>query len=149
MYKHGSTKVGLVYTCPVCKSGACIEILHIVLVTSSWKKARGMFVDQDHMLRYIILVMKIKRRMKQTHVKHPQRRQFCRLLSNLHITANTSINDDSASISTVVECMSGERSHAMIPCGHKCLCTACATNNVFIDCLICRTPVQSIHEIYE
>lgn len=155
--KGRCTEVGLIYTCPVCKSNASIEIWHnLVLVTSSWKKAYGMFENKDHMIDYfnrIASFSKDDETYEENSSETPaETANLQTSLSKLDLTVNTSVNDDSASISTVfqcVVCMTGERSHAMIPCGHKCLCTACATNNVFTDCPICRTPVQSIYEIYE
>jgi hypothetical protein len=44
-------------------------------------------------------------------------------------------------------CSDARRSHAMIPCGHRCVCAGCATEN-FSTCPICRAVVENVVEIY-
>jgi len=39
-------------------------------------------------------------------------------------------------------CMEGEKTHACLPCGHRCLCAACAEPSLKLEtCPICRVPV--------
>ncbi len=168
--KESSIEVGLAYICPVCNCHASIAILHnLVLVTSSWEKAYGMFEDKDHLMCYLNHIASFRDdEDNETDIKansdetpadtansdetSTDTKDLQISLSNLHLTANSSVNDDSLSIATAsqcVVCMSAERSHAMIPCGHKCLCINCATNIVFNECPLCRTDVQFICEIYE
>ena len=45
-----------------------------------------------------------------------------------------------------VVCIDSERTHALLPCGHKCICTHCASN--MKNCPICRTRVVSTVRIY-
>jgi len=49
-----------------------------------------------------------------------------------------------------VICMEAPRSHAMVPCGHRCVCADCVPN-VFQDpprCPVCRTEVSSCMQIF-
>ena len=42
-----------------------------------------------------------------------------------------------------VVCLDAQKSHVLIPCGHFCVCEACADRLAVGDgCPICRTPVQ-------
>lgn len=51
-----------------------------------------------------------------------------------------------------VICMSEPKTHAMIPCGHRCICEDCATtvskSHRMAPCPICRATVQTIVKIY-
>ncbi len=39
-------------------------------------------------------------------------------------------------------CMEGEKTHACLPCGHRCLCASCAEPSLKLEaCPICRVPV--------
>ena len=148
-YKKDALSVGLAYSCPACNCHASIAVLHnLVLVKSSWKKVYGMFENKDHMFGYMGQIATFRNdEDDETETENVQIS-----LSNLHLNASTSINDDSVSAATesqCIVCMSAERSHAMIPCGHKCLCINCATDKVFNECPMCRASVQCIYEIYE
>ena len=46
-----------------------------------------------------------------------------------------------------VVCMDAPRTHLVAPCGHKCLCEACA--NGLMDCPICRNPALCIVRVFE
>lgn len=47
-----------------------------------------------------------------------------------------------------VVCMTNERSHVAVPCGHRCLCETCASK--MIDaCPMCRKPVQMWMHVFE
>lgn len=46
-----------------------------------------------------------------------------------------------------VICMSEPKTHAMIPCGHRCVCEDCGTRRI-TSCPLCRAMVQDIVKIY-
>jgi hypothetical protein len=47
-------------------------------------------------------------------------------------------------------CWTGKKTHAMIPCGHLCVCEGCAVVLVQkrSECIICRTPVNGQLKVY-
>jgi hypothetical protein len=46
-------------------------------------------------------------------------------------------------------CMEGEKTHACLPCGHRCLCASCAEPSLKLEtCPICRVPVLMRARIY-
>jgi len=48
---------------------------------------------------------------------------------------------------TCVICLSGTRTHVIIPCGHKLFCEVCAVG-LIKDCPICRTHIQSVLRVF-
>lgn len=46
-----------------------------------------------------------------------------------------------------VVCMDSPRTHALLPCGHKCICASCAPR--LAACPICRVPKRSIVRIFD
>ena len=48
-----------------------------------------------------------------------------------------------------VVCMAGERTHLLVPCGHKCLCEGCATMREWTECPICRAAVLAYLRVRE
>ena len=49
-----------------------------------------------------------------------------------------------------VFCMDEPKVVALIPCGHKCLCEACAERvQVGDSCPICRAPVSAKYQIFD
>ena len=49
-----------------------------------------------------------------------------------------------------VVCMDAENTHSFVPCGHKCVCEACA-NTVMAtrgECPKCRAEVDNVMRIY-
>ena len=48
-----------------------------------------------------------------------------------------------------VVCMSSERSHVAVPCGHRVLCEGCATKAKIKACPLCRKPVQMWMMVFE
>lgn len=66
-------------------------------------------------------------------------------------TRNQSINHirDNLSLKCVL-CFQNDRSALFLPCGHVCLCLKCAKTVVDVnhDCIVCRTPITSLNEIY-
>jgi len=51
---------------------------------------------------------------------------------------------------TCAICLGGVKTHLLLPCGHKCLCTSCATEYAAIaTCPICRGRVEQIHRVYD
>jgi len=45
-------------------------------------------------------------------------------------------------------CIDAKANHAMVPCGHCCLCRDCARENEFTECPICRCQVSTVMSIY-
>lgn len=48
-----------------------------------------------------------------------------------------------------VVCMAEERTHLLVPCGHKCLCEACATMREWTECPICRAAALAYLRVRE
>ena len=48
-----------------------------------------------------------------------------------------------------VVCMAEERTHLLVPCGHKCLCEGCATMREWTECPICRAAVLAYLRVRE
>ena len=49
-----------------------------------------------------------------------------------------------------VVCLDAQRTHACVPCGHRCLCMSCASRGLGADrCPLCREPVQSVIRMFE
>ena len=49
-----------------------------------------------------------------------------------------------------IVCMDAENTHSFVPCGHKCVCEACA-NTVMAtrgECPKCRAEVDNVMRIY-
>ena len=47
-----------------------------------------------------------------------------------------------------VICLDGERTHALVPCGHMILCKACAEKQQLADCPICQQVVTHIIRVW-
>ena len=45
-----------------------------------------------------------------------------------------------------VICLSGEKTHAVVPCGHQCICYSCSS--VVQKCPICRTPSSMTMRVF-
>eukprot|EP00497_Spongosphaera_streptacantha_P002316 TRINITY_DN2918_c0_g1_i1.p1 TRINITY_DN2918_c0_g1~~TRINITY_DN2918_c0_g1_i1.p1 ORF type:complete len:141 (-),score=20.95 TRINITY_DN2918_c0_g1_i1:76-498(-) len=59
----------------------------------------------------------------------------------------TAGDDDENDDDSCVVCMSAERTHICVPCGHKCCCENC--QDKFKDhCPICRKPLQMVIKIF-
>ena len=43
-----------------------------------------------------------------------------------------------------VVCIDSPRSHILVPCGHVCLCAACAEREVWDECPVCRTSTSMV-----
>ncbi len=63
-----------------------------------------------------------------------------------HITLSIDDEVDDERMCTI--CWGDARSHAFVPCGHKCICGDCA-KNLFARCPICNTVVGSIVQIFD
>ena len=46
-----------------------------------------------------------------------------------------------------VVCMDAEATHAFTPCGHACVCSACA-NSTITHCPICRAEATGTLQVY-
>ena len=61
--------------------------------------------------------------------------------------------DDTTSVATGLACcicLTKARTHAIIPCGHKCICADCAKKPMPRNkCPLCRKKVQHICEIFD
>ena len=49
-------------------------------------------------------------------------------------------------IDTCCVCLGQERTHALVPCFHFCVCQGCAAH--LLHCPLCRAEVQSIQRVY-
>ena len=47
-----------------------------------------------------------------------------------------------------VVCLEEPNTHAMVPCGHLCVCAACSQKIGKTACPVCREPVQMVMKIY-
>lgn len=81
--------------------------------------------------------------------KHKQRQQL-EAIEAKQLTMQLSITDapppppesDPEDEKLCSICMEGEKTHACLPCGHRCLCAACAEPSLKLEtCPICRVPV--------
>ena len=62
--------------------------------------------------------------------------------------AKTTVVTTSTTVSsTCVDCLDVASDHLIIPCGHKCGCSACLS--VLTKCPICRGPITSIQRVFE
>ena len=62
--------------------------------------------------------------------------------------------DAATSVATALQCvvcMKNERSMAIVPCGHKCLCEDCGKRSVIRDnkCPMCRAEIQMFMRVWE
>ena len=48
-----------------------------------------------------------------------------------------------------VVCLCAEKTHTLVPCGHKCLCRGCAEKQKLICCPICRGRIQMVMGVKE
>ena len=49
-----------------------------------------------------------------------------------------------------VICLSAEKTHLILPCGHKCLCAECARKTFLMQkCPVCRGPAYRVVRVYE
>ena len=75
------------------------------------------------------------------------------------LLSNTPLPDRAHSTSAAVEeedssciiCMEAERTHLFVPCGHRCVCEACAAlvMSENSECPMCRVPAIHIVKVYE
>jgi len=47
-----------------------------------------------------------------------------------------------------VVCLDAQKSHVIFPCGHRCVCGACATALIGQPCPLCRIPCQTSCKVY-
>ena len=48
-----------------------------------------------------------------------------------------------------VVCMEAPRSHACVPCGHRCLCSSAACTSRLTRCPLCRMEVERVMKVWE
>ena len=52
-----------------------------------------------------------------------------------------------------VVCLERTRSHVLLPCGHKCLCSSCVDTVLGTGadavCPLCRTPIQKAQRVFD
>jgi hypothetical protein len=51
-----------------------------------------------------------------------------------------------------VVCMDAPKQHVIVPCGHQCVCEACAqqlTQTTSPSCPVCRAPIQETTRVYK
>jgi hypothetical protein len=66
------------------------------------------------------------------------------------ILAAAGLSDEQRGEHTCVVCIDAATDHAVIPCGHVCLCSTCGprlARTRHARCPICREPVQSLQKI--
>lgn len=66
-----------------------------------------------------------------------------------HAVGGADDGDDCDESRVCVICWERPRTHACVPCGHRCLCSAeaCTTNHA--ACPLCRTPVTGVMRVWE
>ena len=54
-------------------------------------------------------------------------------------------------VAECVVCMDAPQSHALVPCGHMCMCATCAERCVETvkECPMCRAPAHQTFRIYQ
>ena len=58
--------------------------------------------------------------------------------------------DEADARSACVICLDAPKSHVLLPCGHKCLCGACAAESARPPfCPICRAPIGQAVRVFE
>jgi hypothetical protein len=67
------------------------------------------------------------------------------------LLAAAGLSDEQRSEHTCVVCIDATTDHAVIPCGHVCLCSTCGprlARTRHARCPICREPVQSLQKLF-
>lgn len=57
-------------------------------------------------------------------------------------------NDGEASLDECIVCMERAKTHILVPCGHYCVCGICAAILRGKGCPLCRTVIQSTHQVF-
>jgi hypothetical protein len=74
-------------------------------------------------------------------------------LLDANLTTQDTYNDVATSVATAlacVVCFSNEKSVAMVPCGHRCVCTACAERfSGGGKCPMCRTTLTGVIRVFD
>lgn len=90
-----------------------------------------------------------RRRNYRQRQKHKERQQL-EAIESKQLTMQLNITDapspppksDPEDEKLCSICMEGEKTHACLPCGHRCLCASCAEPLLKLEtCPICRVPV--------
>ena len=58
-------------------------------------------------------------------------------------------SEEEAGKKLCVVCMDAANSHALLPCGHKCICADCSTRLRDGLCPVCRAPFERVAPIYD
>ena len=69
-------------------------------------------------------------------------------------SSKAAVENEAARGGECVVCLDNTKTHAVLPCMHKCLCAACAEEmqnaaGGAMVCPICREPVASCRRVYE
>ena len=67
------------------------------------------------------------------------------------LLAAAGLSDEQRGEHTCVVCIDAATDHAVIPCGHVCLCSTCGprlARTRHARCPICREPVQSLQKLF-
>jgi hypothetical protein len=67
------------------------------------------------------------------------------------LLAAAGLSDEQRGEHTCVVCIDATTDHAVIPCGHVCLCSTCGprlARTRHARCPICREPVQSLQKLF-
>ena len=57
--------------------------------------------------------------------------------------------DELADSSLCVVCVDAVRTHAVVPCGHKCFCEDCASSSHYLHCPLCRGGVKELMRVWD
>ena len=65
-----------------------------------------------------------------------------------HPAAGAQQQDEEEQVAECVVCLDSLPTHAVLPCGHRCLCAGCV-GAAARECPVCRTPSQGTVRIFE
>ena len=72
-------------------------------------------------------------------------------MGNYQITSRAlykSKNQEKVKDSFCVVCLDSEATHAMVPCGHLCVCSDCGDPTRLYNCPMCRGRIERIMKIF-
>jgi serine/threonine protein kinase len=84
----------------------------------------------------------------EAHERPPIVDVFVELTGQLDRAAADDV-ERAASETLCCVCMEEERTHAMVPCGHRCACASCAAVLVDVgECPLCRSSIQAVMKVH-
>ena len=85
--------------------------------------------------------------MQRCWAARPQDRPTFAELQQLLLDLHAQVQGSQEEVKTCVICLDGAATMAVLPCGHRCLCSTCAV--IVRECLVCRSPVQRVQQIFD